>query len=262
MTERYRMVYLSPDPFRGDRIAVGAILQGHKATRFVRTPHVPDRACLGGAAFDRLLRAVLDDLSQAEAAIDFEQLPLEVGPLFSLGSPCLVPDRVHDAELWIRDTMFARVMREPRSSVLPRWRAGRSFLRHMGVASLVHWKYSPSGDVGTRWHHHRSLEPVSLYVEGRRLLLLEPLMPSRPRFEKTVARVSTLFGAYSTACREDGVDADLAAFFLPGGQAEAKEEAMEQLRDWKGVEVFDGALEPQRRKLVARIREAASPLFS
>lgn len=97
LTAQYRIVYLMTDSFRGDRVALGILVED---IGFIERPGVIET--LHDPVMVRLARSVLVDLREAT----LPELPLTVGPHVMGGPIQRAPSGVADMNVWIRAAYF------------------------------------------------------------------------------------------------------------------------------------------------------------
>jgi hypothetical protein len=93
--KQFAIVYYTPDPFVGERVAIGAFV--HDEETFFLPGKPPCVACLGQSGVN-LVNLVMRDLSQ----IKLFELPSSTGPQVSMGYTRQIPESVASAADWVR----------------------------------------------------------------------------------------------------------------------------------------------------------------
>jgi hypothetical protein len=200
----YRLVHFTPDPFTGARLPLGAVVVDRSGeVRVAKVNHLP-LACLGDRGLQiavQRLHARLDGIGNAEV------LPPAFGPYATLGEAVIVPDGVPDPLGWV-DALLnparprARKEAEPRGAQRPS--LGYRFFETWRVARYVRKTFRPGTD-GDGWlgRHAAGLPELSHWASGTdEVLLMEPLVPSRSRFEADLKDVAQRIGAYRYAIEQ------------------------------------------------------------
>jgi hypothetical protein len=258
MRARYRVVHFVPDPFLGGRVPIAALVEydGGKVA-IARATHLPGADCLGGRDVFFTAQLILEDLAHATR---FDRLPSSIGPHAFLDQPYEVPRNVKDPLAWINTCLFpheirSRHEREPRAPKRATW--GYRFLQSYKVSQYVKKTFRPGEDAGGYLARATVLKPIAHYVEGRSdLLLMEPVVLRRPKWQEDVSLIATNFGAYKTAIRgESGQPrARLTAYVLAGGSKEDFDTIARELSPFAD-DVVDTENPMARAKFVAQIRE-------
>lgn len=257
MSASYRLVLFAPDPFTGARFPLGAVVVGRKGeVRVAKANHLP-LACLGDRGLQiavQRLHARLDGIGSAEA------LPPAFGPYATLGELVVVPDGVPDPLGWVDALLNPARAREARAAEprgAQRSSLGYRFFETWRVARYVRKTFRP----GTDWEgwlskHAAGLPELSHWVAGSdEVLLMEPVVPSRPRFEADLREIAQRIGAYRYAVEhaENGRKGRLVAYVTAGGPPELREEARATLAPF-AHQVVDTDDDGARERFVATIR--------
>lgn len=261
MRASYRLVHFTPDPFTGARLPLGAVVVGRDGE--VRVAKVNDLplACLGQRGVQiavQRLHARLDGIRTAEA------LPPAFGPYATLGETVVVPDGVPDPLGWV-DALLnparprERQVAEPRGA--HRASLGYRFFETWRVARYVRKTFRPATDWdGWLGRHAAGLPELSHWVAGtHEVLLMEPVVPSRPRFEADLKELAQRIGAYRYAVEhaENGRKGRLIAYVTAGGHPDLREEARATLSPF-AHEVVDTDDDLVRDHFVATVRRVGS----
>ena len=101
----YKFVYFSPDPFVGSKIPVAALLRTSRGVQAV-APTVPlNAARVGGGDVEFPIRAAMRNL---ERSTNLEQLPLSLGPHFTLASDTrTIPSKIEEPDAWLASILSA-----------------------------------------------------------------------------------------------------------------------------------------------------------
>lgn len=95
----YRLVYFSPDPFLGSRVAVAALLRTAHGVQAVMPSKRLDPASFGGEDAECLVEAALRNLM---AAASLDGLPSGLGPHFTLASELrTIPSEIEEPAAWL-----------------------------------------------------------------------------------------------------------------------------------------------------------------
>jgi hypothetical protein len=258
VTATYRLIHLTPDPFTGSRVALGAVVVDERgAVRVARVGHLPG-ACLGDRSVQVLaarIHARLDTIGQAD------RLPMAFGPYVSLASRAAVPAGVADPVAWVTELLNPALHAGGRAAKSNRATLGYQVFVAGGVARWVRKTFSPLVD-GPAWlaPYAQGLDTVSHWVEGpTELLLMEPLVPDRRSFEHDLHKVALRFGGYQHAIRENPRGAELVAYLTAGGGPAARQRAEEVLGKF-AHRVVDTDVAAQRARLLDRIGEVGRTL--
>jgi len=254
----FKVVHFAPNPFSGWRVPVGALVRTSDKVQFVASEWLPGPQCLGSEAAHSLVQVVASRLAVQP---EFERLPIEAGPQMLLAEECAVPQSVEDPAKWVAEAILPRpppLDSRPRSYAGRRETVGRRFLETYQVSSFVQRRFLPS-DLG-RSIPERSAGPVTHYVVGKEeILLLEPLVSTRDRFERELEEVSQTFLAYRQlfAEAERREQPRFVAYAFPYGRGESVQLAREVLQRHR-FEVYDVDQPPERDALLAGIRTLAA----
>lgn len=261
MSASYRLVHFTPDPFTGARLPLGAVVVARNGdVRVAKVNHLP-LACLGDRALQiaaQRLHARLDGIGSAEV------LPPAFGPHATLGEVVAVPDGVPDPLGWVDALLNPPRSRERRAAEprgAQRSSFGYRFFETWRVARYVRKTFRP----GTDWEgwlgtHAAGLPELSHWVSGTdEVLLMEPLVPSRVRFEADLKDIAQRIGAYRYAIEqaENGRKGRLIAYVTAGGHPDQRVEARETLAPF-AHEVVDTDDDAARERFVATIRRIGS----
>jgi hypothetical protein len=239
MSAEFRVIHFISDPFLGARIPVAALLrEDDDVVRLIRAQHLPGAECLGGAEYSAALRMVLECLDSSPT---FDQLPLTVGPLAIMAEPVRVPDAIRDPVKWLQQvlpttpkTEQGREREANRSTVgykfFQSWQINHYVQKHFRMSA--HWQ-SLSVRKSAVTPSAASTDSISHWVEGtKKVLLMEPLIPSRRSFSNDVHEVAQNFSAYRFHLSELRPEKDvlLVAYVLPYANQERREEAFISLK--------------------------------
>ena len=255
MSAEFRIIHFISDPFLGARIPVAALLreEGDDKVQVVRAQHLPGPECLGGAEYSAALRMVLEFL---DASPTFDQLPNTVGPLVAMAEPMQVPDAIRDPAKWLSKVLPTRAKGEAgRERDANRSTSGYRFFESRNINHYVrkqfrisaHWK-----SLAIRKNNDdilasaASTDSISHWVEGsKKVLLMEPLIPSRRSFKDDVRDVARNFSAYRYHLEklQPKKDIILVAYLLPFRDGARRQEAASRLHDvaHKIVDLSDSA---------------------
>lgn len=254
MSAFYRVVHFAPDPFSGWRVPIGALLSHADRPVFVQADWLPGAGCLGSEAASAVLRMIVEAVARSP---DLQRLPAEAGPQAALSDSTPVPSSVSDPARWLAEHVLPG---KPHASLAEKEYStrrevyGRRFFEQYQV-----WKW-----VGRRLNPRALSETVSPlsageithYVQGKdELLLLEPVVATRPNFEKDIAEISQLFLAWRQLLSETPQTprARLIAYAIPLGMRErvaAVRDVLEQHR----FEVVDVDAASERDAFLASVR--------
>lgn len=261
MIASYRLVHFTPDPFTGARMPLGAVVVGRNGqVRVAKVHHLP-LACLGDRGLQlavQRLHARLDGIGSVEA------LPPAFGPYASLGEVVMVPDAVLDPFGWVEALLNParspqRRVAEPRSA--QRASLGYRFFETWRVERFVRKTFRPGTD-GAGWlgRHAAGLPELSHWVPGGdQVLLMEPVVPSRPRFDADLKEIAQRIGAYRYAVEraENGRQGRLIAYVTAGGHPDQRDEARQTLAPF-AHEVVDTDDDGARERFIAEIRQVGA----
>ena len=190
---KFRIVYFTPDPFRGDRFAIGAVVGDGASAKFHRAGHVPGPECLGGRDSWITLQMALDTLT------GIDRLDVERGTasqLVSLSDAREAPSNVDAAE-WVDSTFLHRTRdtRDERSGTAhqePRSQYGVRFFEQWKVMRYVKNRF----DLGDFMNLPAGMPPVAHkpthWVKGRdTVLLMEPVVGTRPSLAADLKLISS-----------------------------------------------------------------------
>ncbi len=262
MSATYRLVHFTPDPFTGARLSLGAvILADDGAVRVARVARLPGAECVGSrdlAVAVRRLHGRLASISSAEA------LPAAFGPYASLAAPERVPDEVPDPVVWV-ESLLNPVRERERAPATPRGAhrstLGYRFFETWHVDRYVKKTFKAATDWDGWLHRHAAgLQEISHWVPGKkRVLLMEPVVPTRPHFEKDLQEIATRLLAYRYAVghSENGRRGEVVAYVTAGGPQSLRAEAIEQLTPC-AHRVVDTDAVGQRSAFIQAIEEIGS----
>ncbi len=257
MTARYRLVHYIPDPFTGARMPLGAVVQGvDGAVRVVRVEHLPL-----GCIPDRTEQLALLQISAMLDSIDQpDRLPRSFGPDTTLSAAQAVPAGVADPLSWVSNLLNPpRKSADKPAAVRGPTRAsyGYGFFRTWAVAHLVRKGFNPVTDAGGWLRNHTTLQEMSHWVDGtNRVLLMEPVVPTRPHFAEELRDVVKRLAVYKPVLGRTsaGRQGELIAYVTAGGPEARRAEAMEQLATYAD-QVVDVDDDTARAAFLHRIRE-------
>lgn len=232
MLATYRLIQFTPDPFTGARFPLGAVVRQGDAVRVATVERLPSAACLGG----RSLALVVQRLHARLDSLEADALPSSFGPYASLSEPREVPAGVPDALAWVQS-----MLSPPRPQAAPpatprgaqRATLGYRFFETWHVAAYVRRTFQPASDWdGWLGRHAAALQQISHWVPGTStVLLMEPIVPTRPQFDKDLHDVAQRLAAYRFALNEatDGRRGALVAYVTAGGPPDRRAQAREAL---------------------------------
>lgn len=261
MTARYRLVHLTPDPFSGARLPLGAVVVGRNGeVQIAKVAHLP-LACLGNRGLQlavQRLHARLDTI-RSDAS-----LPPAFGPYATLSDAVVIPDAVADPLRWVDELLNpARPQehRTPEPRGAQRARLGYRFFETWKVDRFVRKTFRPRQD-GRAWlgQHAAGLPELSHWVDGREgVLLMEPVVPSRARFATDLKELAQRMGAYRYALeRANPVrSGQLIAYVTAGGDPDRRVAARETLAPF-AHEVVDTDDDAARERFLAAIRRVGA----
>lgn len=260
-TAFYRLIQVTPDPFLGAEVPVGAVVQlGQNELTVVKRAALPSSVCLGS---ERLALAVESLMDRLAGVSSFDALPAMFGPLTVLSEPRPIPARVDDPAAWVSmllspgpATASSSRSRRPQRST-----QGYAFFQTWRVARHVKKTFRPLED-GDGWlaRSGGALDAVSHWVDGEdRLLLMEPIVPSRRASIKDVKTVAQRFAAYRVAFeRATGeMSGRLVAYVTAGGGADQRAALMGGLEGY-AHQVVDTTDPGARAEFLAEIKEYAA----
>jgi hypothetical protein len=247
----YKFVYFSPDPFIGSKVPVAALLRTSEGVQAVPA-NTLNAACIGGSDVEFLVRAALRNL---ERATNLDQLPLSLGPHFTLASDVrTIPSKVGEPGAWLASVLAPPPASRPKRG--PRVASeGRELFQRWGVSSYVSDHFRPRGNVLSMFAER--LEPITHYVFGRELLLLEPI-PVTASKDKII-KISTRFGAYRQALEKQPPDLPwrLISYVLPPKDSKRVCDGLEARVAFADA-VLNTSDPEQRHALVQEIQTAAA----
>lgn len=256
MSGHYKLIHFLPDHFSGERIPVGAVVAESGDVRVTIADRIPGAECLGSAAKFMLLRETLDDIRQLRS---MDGLPMSFGPHFVMTEAKELPRVDGDAVAWLRDHVLPRRLETPSSARKRgprRSSVGLDYLRQFKVAKYVK-QFRPSRDLHELNGASKSLPTISQGVRGDgRLLLMEPVVPTRHQLDKDLQQIGTNFFAYKGAIQTHPIDTalDLIAYVIPGGDASSRSEIVGRLSE-SADRVYDAAALEDRTELVERVSD-------
>lgn len=263
MSATYRLIQFEPDPFTGARFPLGAVVaEPGGAVRVAKVERFPSASCLGDRALAvvvQRLHARLDSVASAEA------LPAAFGPYASLTEPREVPAGVADALQWVQALLSPPQQRKPEpqrtSRGAQRATIGYRFFETWRVADYVRKTFKPSSDwQGWLGQHAAGLQQISHWVAGTdEVLLMEPIVPTRPQFEQDLKDVAMKLGAYQFAMGEakNGRRGSLVAYVTAGGHPDRRAHARETLAPF-AHDVVDTDDASARAAFIERIRQVGT----
>lgn len=251
MTGEYRIVYFSPDPFVGGRIAVAALMRTRDGVRAVSSRSLPSAECTGGADVNMLLRTAVRSM---EAPLSLGELPTGIGPHFSLAPDIRsIPAKIAKPEEWLAGLLSHRTNdaanpQGPKAST-----EGRKFLEMQGVDEYVKNRFTPNQSILSKFSGR--LPAVTHYVLGKQLLLMEPISARMP--QSRIIDINTRFGAYKQAFQQDpsSISCRLISYVLPGAARKDREVDISSLTF--ADDVFEADNAGSCKRFVEQIRAAA-----
>ncbi|MBZ4419380.1 hypothetical protein [Myxococcus sp. RHSTA-1-4] len=229
MSAKFRLVQYVPDPFVGTKITIGALVEHDGQVELARAPWVPGPGCIGGRKAWSTMQLILDSLSTPAR---FDLPSGELSALAQLGEERLVPAGVGSAREWLEAKLLPqKPLREQDQKETPPYRphrdtVGYRFFEQWSVADFVKRKYAPSSLPRT---HPKAAASVSHYVPGKdELLLMEPVVGTRPKFEDDLQAISQEFLAFRELFRQMSGPHQtpvFIAYVLTGGYSAAMGEA-------------------------------------
>jgi hypothetical protein len=255
----YRVVFYTPDPVLGTRLAVGAIVTVGGRDVFVASPSLPTATALGGPRRHQLLGALLCDL---RAGLGLTMVGRLSGHL-TTGPAVAVPAGVADPPTWVETHVLSRALEGPRKTGEGR-RVGTvtARLRELEIDDVVRRKFQPARDL-PEWLR-RNAEPgalptVAQFVPGQlALVLLEPIVPDRANAQKQVAQAVQRFAAYRVFAEAERATLDqvqCVAYLVGGGDRERKRTLKGELT-FAAHDVLDVDSPNDATRLVRIVREA------
>ena len=258
MSGAYRTVFFLPDPALDWRIPVAVVVRGREGLQVAVAPNLPDDACLGGHSSAALLRMGLGSLRTTES---FDLLPAAMGPHFVAEQPRELAAEADDPLRWAVENLLPgrAALTVKKSRGAQRATIGYSVFKRAGVDRFVFHKFRPKTNLPRLNGTTRNLHTVSHWVPGsNRLLLLEPIIPTRSDFEKEAADVAVDFLAYRHSfveqARREKIETHLFVYIT--GQGNKKQRStVREIMHGAAHDVFDVADESQRLRLTETIRE-------
>lgn len=247
------------------RWPVAALVQVDGRLNIVRSPRTPDAECLGGGASVALMHLILGRL---HGITEFGQLPLSLGPHVTLDIPRAIPDGVLDPLKWVTNALPAKATNadESRTRQPTRHLHGQRFLETYRVAQYVQRHFNSTTNLGF------TLSPITQWVTGKNhesaLLLMEPLVVARDKFDSEVIEIATKFSAYKgeIARLQESLKREISfvAYLLPSDAKKQKDTVFEILHNKADV-VVDTSVSSPRNWLINKIKtvsEAAQDLIT
>lgn len=261
MSAIYRLVHFTPDPFTGARLPLGAVVVGRDgAVRVAKVDSLP-LACLGERGLQiavQRLHARLDTIGSAET------LPTAFGPYATLSEAVVIPEAVADPLGWVDSLLNPSQPRRRRTAVprgAHRSSLGYRFFETWRVARFVRKTFQPATDwEGWLGRHAAGLPELSHWVPGiDQVLLMEPVVPTRHRFESELKEIAQRIGVYRYAVEnaENGRRGRLIAYLTAGGHPDQREEARQTLSPF-AHEVVDTCEEGPRLRFLDTIRRVGA----
>jgi hypothetical protein len=259
----YRLVYFAPLPWTAERFAVGAIVLDRGRVRVAEVDALPGPDCVGGIATAHALRQLATLLRQTA---DFDELPASASPHAVLGSAQQVPAGVEDPVQWVARVALPPRSREPSQkarSSRKRKTEGWQFLTQLGVDSMVRKDFRPTEIWNIGSEQAIGLHTISHWVgHHRRVLLMEPLVPTRKGFEDEARYVNERFSSYRLWFdRTNVTEPRLVAYVLPGASAQQLQSVAAAL-SYSAHSVMNLSDESQRsefRRDISRLAAEAEP---
>lgn len=259
MNARYKIVHFVADPFTESRIPVAALVHHGGRVVVVRAAHLPGPQCLGGRQFATAAQIIVEDLAREPS---FDTLPVGAGPHAVMGEARSIPASAPNPIRWVEsllahDTGERGAPEHHRGARLATY--GYRFFKNYGVSQHVKKTFQPGSDAGGFLPQAHRLGAVTHFVEGSEdLLLMEPILATRPTFDRDLSDVSQLFAAYKTMLGTDSRKrANLVAYVLSAGSKDKREEALRELRPY-AHQVIDTGDELARFAFIHKIRDVGS----
>jgi hypothetical protein len=249
----YRLIYFSPDPFLGGRIPVAALMRTAQGIKAVSADSLPGAQCTGGPHMAFLLRTAVQTIDDDARSID--ELPPSLGPHFSLaGDVRSIPAKIAKPDEWLAKLLSAHHAESKLGSKgITAGTEGRKLLEIWGVGDLVRNKFAPDKTMLPKFSG--LLHPVTHFVLGKHLLLLEPISSRMQR--SRVIDINVRFGAYKQALQQEpiGVQYKFISYVLPGASLKVRDLDATSLTF--ADEVIDAQDVGGCKQLVREIRAAA-----
>ena len=269
MKASMHIVHYSPDPFTGWKIPVGAYVRVGDSWEFVVAKSLPGPSCLGGHGHAANMRLYLAALENSQTP---DEIGMKGGPNVFLGRESQMPMDLEDPSGWVQDHILPGKSRmtwhkNKKTSTGTRRRSsfGKTFFRNQGLEKVVQPTWEPKRE-GAGWldGYDGVLSPVTHWVQGDRLLLMEPLAPlQKASLEHQAQEISNKYIAYQWAfdrAREQHLpipdhlrEPTYFGYLLQGpGTKKAKRSALKMLRQ-VGTAV-DTADRTERDRFITEIR--------
>jgi len=270
MSAKYRLVQFAPDPIRGSRFMLGAIVDTGTRQTFASAV-VPGPRCLGSYSSAALARAITEELRSAES---LRTLPNSIGPHVTLSGVHVLPEGLEDPVAWVKRhilpeyrTSDSETLSENPSPGPRRQTLGMRFFQQWRVGQYVNLRFSTSM---LRDWPKKAADEISHYVKGSdELLLMEPILVAKGNVEDDLSEVSKRFLEWSgvRSMRSELINARLIAYVFPGAPADTQA-AIQFLRrgslQSEQDSVYNVGEPGDRASLIHRIRvvgESARPLM-
>jgi len=261
VTRSFRIVHFVPHLGSRGRVPIGALIKVATGRQFVRAQHVPGAECLGGQRTQWALAATLDGLERWSTRSDTN--PTSVGPHVVLDVELPVPDDVADISQWILLNVLPRspsTERSVQSDSKPRPSTlGWQFFQAWHVERLVHRQFKPAADFdGLLSSHAQILDPITHWTsQGKRLLLMEPVVVRPASYKNSSQRIGQRLLAYQraidAALQSRSAEVTLIAYLLEGS-ADLREDARKRLLEGAN-QVNDVNRDDEAHALVSLVRQ-------
>lgn len=191
MKVEYKLLRLIADPFRGDRFTVGALLRDSEGVRFIQAPSLPGAECLGSARTKRALDFVVSETSKSNDDW-WTKLPVSITRFVEHSDEHTL--NVANPETFIREKVLPNYQgdsgrsRSPSRMVLgeryfSNFPSGRYVKKNLPVKDY----YMTSGFTLTTGLHTLGAD---------RLILIEPILPSRESVKMDVSAVAQRYQSW------------------------------------------------------------------
>lgn len=255
----YRVVFYTPDPVLGTRLAVGAIVTVGGRDLFVASPSLPTATALGGPRRHQLLGALLGDL---RAGLGLTAVGRVSGHL-TTGPAVAVPASVADPPTWVEAHVLSRAVEGPRKTGEGR-RMGpvTACLRDLEIDEIVRRNFRPARDL-PEWLRRNTdpgaLPSVAQFVPGQSsLVLLEPIVSERANAQKLVAQAVQRFATYRLFAEAERATSDqvrCVAYMVGGGDRDRRR-TLERELAFAANDVLDVDSPNDATRLVRIVRDA------
>jgi hypothetical protein len=255
----YRVVFYTPDPVLGTRLAVGAIVTVGGRDAFVASPSMPTATALGGPRRHQLLGALVGDL---RAGLGLTMVGRLSGHL-TTGPAVAVPASVGDPPAWVETHVLSRAVEGPRKTAEAR-RVGpvTACLRELEIDEIVRRNFRPARDLPD-WLRRNTetgaLPAVPQFVPGQTsLVLLEPIVSERASAQKQAAQAVQRLATYRVFAAAERATPDqvrCVAYIVGGGDPERRRMIGRELA-FAANDVLDVDSPSDATRLVRIVRDA------